>query len=275
MSSEERSAALRANIAAYGDFNERDYINGAPHLKHPSIGRVYRSLVDSAIAQFEREPASISVLELGAGNGLASIPWFERGVSLTAVDSSEPMLRNLVEKAEVHGLKPRIAIADALEYLEGTDEKFDVITNVSMLHHVPNYLHLVERSMAQVSEGGCILIFQDPLRYDQLAFPNHLADRAAYFVWRLGQGNFKRGIRTRWRRLRGVYSPDEVVDFEDYHLVRAGVDSRRIAQVLEPGFESVEVVPYWSTYSRALQAMGERAGLVCAFGILARRRRTG
>jgi len=275
MGADERAAALRANVAAYEGLDERAYVNGAPHLKHASIGGVYRSLVDMAVARSGRPAESLSVLELGAGNGLASTPWFEHRVRLTAVDSSEPMLRGLVEKARTFGLAPEIAVADALEFLESEGDRFDVITHVSMVHHVPDYLHLLGLSAERVRSGGSLLTFQDPLRYDRMAFPNHHLDRASYFAWRLGQGNLKRGLRTRWRRLRGVYSEAEVVDFEDYHVVRAGVDSEAIAELLRPSFEAVEVVSYWSTYSRALQALGERLRLVSSFGLLASGRKPG
>jgi 2-polyprenyl-3-methyl-5-hydroxy-6-metoxy-1,4-benzoquinol methylase len=274
MGADERAAALRANIAAYEGLDEHGYINGAPHLKHASIGRVYRSLVDQAVSRSGRDPETLSVLELGAGNGLASTAWFERRVRLTAVDSSEPMLHGLVEKAHAYGLEPTVVAADALEFLESRDEQFDVITHVSMVHHVPDYLHLLQRSATRVGAGGSLLTFQDPLRYDRMAFPNHLIDRASYFAWRLGQGNLKRGLRTRWRRLRGVYSEAEVVDFEDYHVVRAGVDSDAIADLLRPAFEAVEVVCYWSTYNRLLQSVGERLGLVSSFGVLASGRKS-
>lgn len=269
MGLDERSAALRANVAAYDDLDELGYINGAPHLKHQSIGRIYRSLVDAAVAQAGRAPETLSVLELGAGNGLASTAWFDHRVRLTAVDSSETMLRGLVEKAREHGLTPAVVVAEALDFLDSKGESFDVVTHVSMIHHVPDYLSLLSRSAARVRTGGSLLTFQDPLRYDRLAFPHHLVDRACYFAWRLGQGNLERGLKTRWRRLRGVYSPTEVVDFEDYHVVRAGVDSNAIVALLEPSFSRVEVVRYWSTYSRALQRLGERLHLVSSFGLLA------
>ena len=273
MGADERAAALRANVAAYEGLDERGYINGAPHLKHASIGRVYRALVDKAVSLSGQAAETLSVLELGAGNGLASTAWFDHRVRLTAVDSSETMLDGLVAKARGFGLAPTVVTADAMEFLESEGEQFDVITHVSMVHHVPDYLRLLERSAARVRAGGSLLTFQDPLRYDRMAFPNHLIDRASYFAWRLGQGNVRRGLRTRWRRLRGVYSEAEVVDFEDYHVVRAGVDSEAIAELLKPSFEAVEVVSYWSTYSRALQSAGERLGLVSSFGILASGRR--
>lgn len=269
MNDEERGYALRANVTAYENFDEREYINGAPHLKHDSIGRIYRSLVASALKRVNRDPATVEVLELGAGNGLASTAWFEHGVRLTAVDSSEPMLQGLTKRADAFGLKPRTVVADALEYLDSRADTFDIVTHVSMLHHVPDYVHLLQESSAHIRGGGCLLTFQDPLRYDHMPAHHHFLDRAAYFAWRLGQGNVKRGLKTRWRRLRGVYSPEEVVDFEDYHVVRSGVDSTQITKALEAVFDQVEVVSYWSTYSRPLQALGEQLHLVSSFGILA------
>jgi 2-polyprenyl-3-methyl-5-hydroxy-6-metoxy-1,4-benzoquinol methylase len=130
MDGDQRQAALRANVEAYGRFDERQYINGAPHLKHSSIGRVYTSLVTNAIESIRAEPRGITVLELGAGNGLASTAWFERGVDLTAVDSSAPMLLDLQSKASTYGVTPKAVVADVLDYLASTDGQFDIVTHV-------------------------------------------------------------------------------------------------------------------------------------------------
>jgi len=268
MKGDERQAALRANIETYERFDERAYVNGAPHLKHPSIGRRYDQLVDAAIKSIGSEPAVITVLELGAGNGLASKAWFERGVQLTAVDSSRSMLNDLKSKAAAHGVAPNTVVADVLDYLAATSMKFDIVTHVSMLHHIPDYLDLLARSAAHVNANGCLLTFQDPLRYDRMPGAHHVIDRGSYFAWRITQGNLKRGLKTRWRRLRGVYSPAETVDFDEYHVVRNGVDSEAIMALLAPSFSKVEVVTYWSTYNRGLQWIGERMGLASSFGIL-------
>jgi SAM-dependent methyltransferase len=269
MKDDERVVALRANIATYDNFDEREYVNSAPHLKHASIARIYEALADDAITATGREATDVKVLELGAGSGLASTPWFANRVQLTAVDSSETMLTSLAAKASGYGVKPDNVIADAADFLASTDAKFDVVTHVSMLHHVPDYLSLLRLSAACVGTGGCLLTFQDPIRYRSLQFRDRLIDRASYFAWRLGQGNFKRGLKTRWRRLRGVYSPAEVVDFDEYHVVREGVDGDAIVAQLRESFANVDLVTYWSTYSRPLQALGERLRLVSSFGILA------
>lgn len=270
---DDRAAALAANVAAYGAYDDRTYINGAPHIKHASIGAIYRSMVDEAIRDVGAAPQEVSVLELGAGNGLASGAWLERRVRITAVDSSEPMLREFQERGSQAGFRVETIVADALDFLQSTDRRFDIVTHVSMLHHVPDYLGLLKRSAGVVRAGGCLITFQDPLLYARQPRYHRVLDRASYFIWRAGQGNVRRGLKTRWRRLRGVYSPSEVVDFEDYHVVRAGVDSEAIMALLNTSFERVKIVPYWSTYAAPLQRLGERMRLTSSFGILASGRR--
>ena len=269
MSMDERESALRANVATYDALNERRYIDGAPHLKHASIDRAYRSLVDDALAGVSRDPTEIRVLEIGAGSGLASRPLFERRVKVTAVDSSESMLRQYAAAAAASGLAVQTIASDAIGFLSSTEMRFDVVTHVSVLHHVPDYLDLLRRSTAVVGSGGALVTFQDPLRYDRMPVRDHVIERASYFAWRLGQGNLRRGLKTRWRRLRGVYSPTEIVDFDEYHVVRNGVDSEAIMALLQPSFQRVKLVRYWSTYARLLQNAGERLGLTSSFGILA------
>jgi 2-polyprenyl-6-hydroxyphenyl methylase / 3-demethylubiquinone-9 3-methyltransferase len=261
--------ALSANLSTYEDLDERQYVEGAPHLKHISIGGIYRALVIEAIRAIGRDHSDISVLDVGAGNGLASIPWLRRNVRLTAVDSSEPMLQAFRRRAGAYGVNPQTITGDALEYLRSTPQKFDIVTHVSMLHHIPDYAELLLASCARVRPGGCLITFQDPLHYERMPRWHHIADRASYFAWRLSQGNYRRGLKTRWRRLRGVYSATETVDFDEYHVVRRGVDSELIVDLLREHFPHVKVVRYWSTYSPLLQLAGERVGISSSFGVLA------
>ena len=261
--------ALTANLSTYKDVDEPSYVDGAPHLKHFSVGGIYRAMVVEAIRSVGGDPHDISVLDVGAGTGLASLPWLRRNVRLTAVDSSESMLRTFRGRAAPYGSNVRTVTAGALEYLETTPEKFDIVTHVSLLHHIPDYLALLGAAIARVRSNGSLITFQDPLRYDRMPRSHHIADRASYFAWRLGQGSYKRGFKTRWRRLRGVYSPAEAVDFDEYHVVRNGVDCEAIAQTLRENFATVRVVRYWSTYAPLLQRIGERLRLTSSFGVIA------
>jgi len=269
----ERARALAANAASYDARAEREFVSGAPHLKHASVAAIYEGMVERALASLGRPAREVSVLEVGAGDGRASVAWLRRGVRLTAIDSSSTMLARLRARAEGYGVPARTQVGDAVELLERLDRRFDVVTHVSMLHHVPGYLELLDRSAAAVAPHGCLLTFQDPLRYDRLPRVAHAADRAAYFAWRLAQGNLRQGLRTRLRRLRGRYDPDEPADYEEYHVVRNGLDSEAMRARLAPCFGSVSEVRYWATQGAPWQWLGERLGLRTEFGVVAIDRR--
>jgi len=264
--------ASAANRAAYDAVSDRDYIEGAPHIRHPSVRRIYEQVASACLGQQAGGPGRTTVLELGAGSGLASWPWLRPEVELTAVDGSSEMLARLEARCRERSVRVHMVVEDLVAYATRCSGRFAVVTLVSVLHHVPEYLDLVGRSADLVAPGGWLITFQDPIRYDTVPRLHRLAERASYFAWRLGRGNYRRGIRTRWRRLRGVYSPDEPADFEEYHVVRRGVDGDAVRDLLAPRFEEVRLVEYWSTYSPRLQRLGERLGLRSTFGVVARRR---
>lgn len=264
----ERALALRANVAEYNESEERRYVRGAPHVKHASLRRIYEKLAAEALASIPpRNP--LEVLDLGAGSGLASTFWFKDAVHLTAVDSSQSMLKRLRERRRAEGGDITTVLADIQDFLDHSPDHFDIVTHVSTLHHVPNYLDLIVRSSAMLRPGGSLLTFQDPLRYDRVGVGAHTAARLAYFAWRICQGNYRQGARTRWRRATGIYDPGEIADYGEYHVVRGGVDSTAIADLLTRSFENVRVISYWSTQSALLQGIGERMRLHSSFGIMA------
>ena len=65
--------AAAANDLAYGVKDVKSYINGAPHLKHASLRRLYGKLlleVYEAAVQIHDPPR---VLDLGAGEGSVTL----------------------------------------------------------------------------------------------------------------------------------------------------------------------------------------------------------
>jgi len=97
-------------------------------------------------------------------------------------------------------------------------------------------------------------------------------DRGAYMFWRIRQGNPKRGVGSQLRRLRGIYDESLPSDMIEYHVVRQGVDEGALEEMLRSGFQDVDPWFYWSTQSRWLQRLGERAGWTSTFGMTARKR---
>ena len=94
-------------------------------------------------------------------------------------------------------------------------------------------------------------------------------DRIAYFAWRLFQGRYGEGLRTRLRRVRGVYNAALTADIVEYHVVRQGVNEEDLRSALAADFEEVRLLTYWSTHSALWQWIGTRLGLVNTFGLIA------
>ena len=90
---------------------------------------------------------------------------------------------------------------------------------VSVVHHIPDYVDFIERLSRKIVPGGAFFTVQDPLYYPRMSPWAHRVDRAAYLSWRLLQGDYAQGMKTRARRLRGVYDSDEPSDLVEYHVV--------------------------------------------------------
>ncbi|HEV2032716.1 MAG TPA: class I SAM-dependent methyltransferase [Candidatus Dormibacteraeota bacterium] len=256
-------AARVANTASYAT---RDVLHGSPHLNHASVWTIYERMVRKALGAVRAKPR---VLDLGAGDGTASRLWVEAGASLTAVDTSPEQLRLLKAR---HPSAVTVE-GDAIEFLQQQVGRFDVVSHVSMLHHIPDYLALLRASAGAVAQGGALLTFQDPLRYDCLPPGHYVAAQALYIPWRLSEGRVLEGIGNRIRRTRGIFLEDNLDDQGEYHFHRNGVDSDAILAQLRPDFASTAIEIYFSSHARLAQWLGERMRVRSTFGILATGRR--
>jgi SAM-dependent methyltransferase len=265
----DREAALEANEGAYDRRSDADYLRGAPHLRHRSIQLLHRRMVDKLLNSIGRQGRDLKVLELGAGSGLGSAVWMEVRARITAVDASKANLDRFVTRAQGYGVPIEVVHGEMASYVRSCQDRFDVVSHLSVLHHIPDYLALLRGSRHLVARGGGLITLEDPLRYDRISRLNRWAYKAAYFTWRAFQGNYRRGLKTRWRRMRGIYDPSEPADYEEYHVVRNGIDSDAIVHLLRPYFWIVEPKLYWSTFATPLQRVGERIGLRSHFGVLA------
>jgi hypothetical protein len=158
---------------------------------------------------------------------------------------------------------------DALAFLASLPREFDVVSHVSMLHHIPEYLDLLAASTQSVAHGGVLMTFQDPLRYDRLPRGHYSIAQGLYMPWRLTQGDVIKGIGSRHRRRRGKYLADNQADQVEYHVVRNGLDSDEMLGRLRDGFAEVRIEIYFSSQARLAQRIGERLRIRSTFGILA------
>jgi 2-polyprenyl-3-methyl-5-hydroxy-6-metoxy-1,4-benzoquinol methylase len=123
-------------------------LTAADHYeKH--LGPIYTWMVGDVDAAISRSDAELdalglpsttggAVVDLGAGFGMHAIPLARRGFSVVAIDSYEPLLKELVSRKG--SLPIRTVNADLLAFRAHTPKPIDVIVCMGdTLTHLPNH----------------------------------------------------------------------------------------------------------------------------------------
>ena len=263
-----RNPDLIAQMQEIGHCHGYDYEHGSPHLSHPSLRKEVVSRIRDLVARQLERAGRCRVLEVGAGHGAFTDHVLAMGADVTITEMSRPSLELLRAR---YAYNPRVTLthdADG-EAIFRSNATYDLVLCVSVLHHIPDYERFVRRAVEVIEPGGAFASFQDPLWYPRRTASDVRFDRALYFVWRLRQGELRRGIATRVRRARGIYDEANPADMVEYHVVRQGVDEELLTEIMRPRFVDVSLWRYFSTQGRWLQRLGERVGRPTTFGLIA------
>jgi SAM-dependent methyltransferase len=268
LSDDERSAVARSQEISYGEGH--DYTVGSPHLTHAALrGRVDRKIRD-AVTEILRRRQSCDVLELGAGHGSFTETVLTAGGNATVTEMSKASFNFLNEKFRDLPQVRVIYDTDGSAPLRDS-ATYDVILLISVIHHIPDYVEAITGLCDKVLRpGGAIVTFQDPLWYPRQSRRAQALSWGSYFAWRISQGEIRRGLRTRWRRLKGTFDESEPSDLVEYHVVRNGVDDDLLEDLFRERFDHVEVDRYFSTQLALLQRVGAKYFPPNNFGIVAR-----
>ena len=245
-----------------------DYDKGSPHLRHPRLRSMIEGRLRALLAVTISRRGECRVVEVGGGHGTFTACLVEAGAHVTVTETSSASAESLVRQ---FGGDDRVEVIHDRtgEEVLHAEREWDLAVIISVLHHIPDYLSFLERLSLRITPGGGVFSVQDPIFYPRRSALTHRADRAAYLAWRVFQGDYAKGLATRWRRLRGAYDDAEPADLIEYHVVREGVDDEAIREVLATRFASVEVFRYWSTQAPVLQRLGDRTPLLTTFGVQA------
>jgi 2-polyprenyl-3-methyl-5-hydroxy-6-metoxy-1,4-benzoquinol methylase len=249
-------------------------VEGSPHLKHAAVRELCGDIVMEVHGRLTPRTVPLNVLDMGAGDGVLTLQFLNLGARVVAADASEELLTDLQKSCTPFRDALTIMSGDIFALLDQLAErgmKFDVIGASSFLHHIPDYLELCRRALRLLSPDGIFFTLQDPLRYDTLSRSTYFFDRISYFGWRSTQGDYVRGLKTRCRRLMGVYRDDLPADTAEYHVVRSGVDQVALKELFEKAGLRCEIRPYWSTQSTLFQKLGDRFHMNNTFGLIAQR----
>ncbi|MBX7446624.1 class I SAM-dependent methyltransferase [Mycolicibacterium sp. 3033] len=268
MGSAERGSVEHFQDVAHGDGH--DYTVGSPHLRHSTLRKSVESRIMSVVTEYMGTQGNCAVLEIGAGHGSFTETAVAAGGSATITEMSKASSEYLRRKFDGD---PNVRVVyDEDGNAPFNDEaQYDVIMLISVVHHIPDYISVIARLCDQVMKtGGTLITFQDPVWYPRQKATHRFISQFSYFAWRLTRGELKRGLLTRWRRFRGIYSDSERSDLVEYHVVRQGVDDLALRDLLRSRFKSVDIDYYFSTQSPQIQrALGNRLP-ANTFGIIAR-----
>lgn len=262
-----RNAVVAAQDAGHGEGH--DYDKGSPHLRHATLRTMVEARLSGVVEEIVEATGQCRVLEVGAGHGTFTRLLLEAGATVTVTEASSASAQHL---RETFGEKIEVIHDETGEGVLGSAREWDLAVMTAVLHHIPDYLAFLDRLTGLLAPGGAIFTVADPLYYPRMPQRTHRTVRGMYLVWRVFQGDFRRGLATRWRRLRGVYDDTNPSDLVEYHVVRDGVDEESIRELLAPRFDDVEVFTYWASQAPVFQKWGERTSMVCDFGVVARRK---
>lgn len=111
--------------------------------------------------------AASSVLEIGCGTGLLTVPLAQHVGSVLALDTAKGMIDMLNAKVDKQGLG--VKVEARVKLLESPDDevlggrKFDAAVSHLVFHHVPEMMDLVKVMWGTLKEGGRVWIsdFED------------------------------------------------------------------------------------------------------------------
>jgi 2-polyprenyl-3-methyl-5-hydroxy-6-metoxy-1,4-benzoquinol methylase len=262
--------AIAANEAFFNEETTQRYVDVSPHVKYASLRRLYSELVADVVAHARKYSEIPTVLDLGAGEGSATLPFLELGARVVAVDVSDSQLAELRRKCAPYKDRLQVRQVDIGSALLA-DEPYDVLVMSSCLHHIPDYISVIEAGVNALSKNGQFFSFQDPIRYDTMSTLSRWLNKAMYFSWRVFQGDFLGGLFRTLRRARGIYLEDCPADNTEYHIVRHGVDQGKIVEVLSSKGFDCRVIRYFSTQGSLFQPLGSALGIENTFAIIAKR----
>jgi 2-polyprenyl-3-methyl-5-hydroxy-6-metoxy-1,4-benzoquinol methylase len=264
--------AAAANDMVYDRKDAKTYIEGAPHIKHAVLRDLYSRLLVDVYDQAASHTETPHILDLGAGEGSVTLAFLELGARVTAVDISRHQCDNLQAKCHRHADRLDVRCEDVGDVMKDRSQLYDIVATNSFLHHIPDYLGLIEQSLGVLKPGGQFFSFQDPMRYDSLSWFTHKFKNFAYFTWRVSRGDVIGGMKRRLRRSRGIYYDDAAEDHAEYHAMRNGVDQDAIRKLFESRNFDCRIVAYFSTQSSFFQPIGTALGMKNLFGVIAKSR---
>jgi len=123
----------------------------------------------------------IYALDACGGSGNVALKLLERGVKVVLCDISLELIEIFKSKCRDRGLSAEPICHEIGYFLSTTDKKFDLIIFSSALHHIEDYISVLQLASARLSPGGMIYTVFDGVKRGFLA---RVVLRADYMVFK-------------------------------------------------------------------------------------------
>lgn len=168
--------------------NQRFYRANAAEYEasEPCLNDARLRIKMTALLHHARDAVSVerpAVLDACGGTGNVSTELVGRGIRPVVVDVSSEMTAIWAEKAQTLGfVDPEIHVEPIDAFLRRDEREWDLVTFSSALHHLENYLEVLDLVRRRLARGGVLVTIFDPT----IATPFlRRVRRADYAVWLL------------------------------------------------------------------------------------------
>ena len=96
------------------------------------------------------------ILDVGCGGGILSESLANEGADVTGIDQGDRVIKIAKLHAKESGIKVKYKHINIEDFYKNTDERFDVITCLEMLEHVPDPNSIINRCSKLLMPGGKI-----------------------------------------------------------------------------------------------------------------------
>jgi ubiquinone/menaquinone biosynthesis C-methylase UbiE len=184
-------------------------------------------------------------LDFGAGTGNLTGKLLAMDYAVTAVDISAEMCRALRRKYQKYIQTKQLEVVNSpIENVDFENEKFDMVTCYSVLHHLPDYVESLQKLCGFTKKGGIIYIDHEASPYYWNPEPKMLTGlvKGIYF-------HSNPIFNSLFFRLIGLKVPPVDYTESDYwHKKDHSIDHTKIQEVFkEKKFEKYDKTDYHQT----------------------------
>ena len=222
-----RESIHAANVAVHR-FEAQYY-----ELLHPEVyGKEEQKRINSTLKKVDKLVAAKhkKVLDLGAGTGNLTGKLLSMDYRVTAIDISAEMCTILKKKYNTYlDAEKLIVINSPIEAVNFNKDEFDLITCYSVLHHLPDYVGVMQKLSDFLKKGGVMYIDHEVSPFYWTSEPRKLAHLVKHLYFHsnplLNAFHFQ---------IMGLKVPSLDYTLSDYwHKKEHPLDHRKIERVFE------------------------------------------